>query len=226
MADYLQECMESIDSDIDASIEEFEEIFCDRCMNHECERSDPTSWIDRMQHQEEITYNPNYGDPSRFEGAHNQDFISYDEDDFDEGSSYDMGGWTSWEDEDVNVHREDPPEDVKPSDKVDRHVQSLEGEEGEDEFESEADEPYDEDDDGSVEDADQGHDPSDDSDRSGQEQNPDDLPDQSGKVIGDHDPSQFESDMMQSRSGDDWTVDDESDGSVTVNIGTGEKVDE
>lgn len=238
MGDFLKECMDSSEGGDEVTVEEFETVWCQRCLNNDCKRSEgiPVPWTERMNRQEKALEDPEFGKPDNFQEAHNQAFISYTEEKSDEEVySTGDGGFRSWSEE-GEIHKEDPPTKEKSSQKLDETIKSLEGDSEEDTVEeqdeeqeqsqkevqkekSEKDGPQEQEQPESDENV----------DREEEDLAPGDMPDQSGKVLdkpdnyhkGDHkEPSK----RGQSRS-DDWSVEDD-DGSVTVNISKGEKVDE
>jgi hypothetical protein len=185
MADFLKECIDSIEVEPD-SVEEFQEVFCSRCMNEACKHSewDTSSWMSRMNRQEQALYNPEYGNPSQFKAEHSQDFISYENDDEDEAEVHAIG-WESWDSEDMKVHKEDPPTEEKSSEKIDQNLESLKDGNGEDKSSSEQKETQERgksvEEDGESSKGEMND--NEDSEEGESEKGPRGLPDQSGKVI-------------------------------------------
>lgn len=248
MADYLKECMESID--IESSVEEFKEFYCDRCMNEECKHNEwdeqSSEWLRRMKRQEKALNEPEFGDPDHFEEAHAQGFISYTDDDEEGGESFAMDSeWQSWSDEGAEIHKEEPPTQEKPAEKIEENVKSLsddEEEEGEREEEQENEEKQvqeselepepqtqpDQEKEQTVRESEtETEEVEENQEQEGRDQK---YPDQSGKVL---DPDQVDSETSEREkretksqpSSDDWSVDEGGSG-LTVNISDGEEMDD
>jgi hypothetical protein len=247
--DFLDECINSIKSDKKPSQEEFEEIWCKRCMRTECKRSQGMAdgWVHRMRRQKEAVENPDFGEPSQFETAHNQAFISYDGP--PERDDEQFGGWKSWSEEGAELHREEPPSKKKETQKLDRTIEQLTKKEGPDseekdrgeedhdetveevreEVNEEFNEEFNEEGKHEEERAQTVEAKDEDSDKVKKG----DLPDQDGKTLSPDDVDEKtsnndqkgRSDRGKSTTPDKWSV-QEGDGDVTVNISSGEKVDE
>lgn len=107
MADYLKECFQEAKdkSDVDASVEQFKQVFCNTCLNTECVNSKwrDSSWEERMRRQEETLNNPKFADPDdpEYEGISTQHFVSVEE----AKQSQQYGGWVEV-DKDGKVKRE------------------------------------------------------------------------------------------------------------------------
>ena len=232
MADYIKQCMESLqeNKEVDASVEDFEEIWCSRCMNENCKRSgwDSSSWTERMERQERALKEPEYANPEHFESCHKQDFISYGQESEEGGvHSTPNSGWESWGSEDTKVHKEDPPTKEKSSEKVEESVKMLEG--GQSENEESVDEEREKEEEEIEEDlkdieveevGEKGDNEEEESEEEMQE-----LPDQSGKIIGkdSQEDGKENSELLKKGEKDKWEVEEDKDGNITVNISKGEK---
>lgn len=91
--DYIAECMD--DTGVEASIDQFMNTFCFRCLNPECQRSsiNDLKWQQRMDRQLEALNNPVFADPKDpdFKALANQAFTSFEEE------HVSVGNWEHFE---------------------------------------------------------------------------------------------------------------------------------
>lgn len=121
--DYLDECMRS--SGIEASIDQFQRAFCQRCLNTSCKRSKANEllWTSRMERQIQALYEPEFGDlrDPKYMLLAKQEFRTLDPKPIQ----------VSWDlpqpKKQAVVHHADPPEEVSDSTKADEGVSHLKG---------------------------------------------------------------------------------------------------
>lgn len=102
MEDYLEECLREARQNLDEhqgdgeelTVEHFQEVFCQTCMNSSCRRSQASesSWVERMGRQASNLYDPDFAEPDDFPDRHRQAFESYHQ----KGPEDQTGYWMSF----------------------------------------------------------------------------------------------------------------------------------
>ena len=121
--DFLGDCMDSVDGD--ASVKEFQMVFCRRCFNQECTHSgmNKTQWQARMDRQEDALLNPDRLDPNR------PDVQPIAHQNFEDARNLQQDAWSMPVEDDgrKRVHKSDPPTKTQSADKVDESAKALAG---------------------------------------------------------------------------------------------------
>jgi hypothetical protein len=126
--DHIELCRNSIE--IKGTLEDFEQVFCAKCMTVECVRSaaNGSRWTQRMRRQEEALHNPVFmeSDNPLFDLLSRQGFASFDQ------KQVVVNDWQSFgpdvpsqEPSDRVVHQGDIPTETRDSQKVAETVQAL-----------------------------------------------------------------------------------------------------
>lgn len=248
--DFIDECMETAggDKDIDVSVEEFEEAFCEVCINSDCRRSKhrrDSGWLERMERMERALYDPDFGDPSRFERSHRQNFETITQP--DDKIHTKPGEWESVSEEDQSIESAQPSNEDSQSEKMgepeDVHLEHPPSKTGKKKGVMEAVDELNkssQDDSGEDEENEENPPPDQNDPEEGQEKMEKDTPHreaqnvQKGKeeegegimIEPEEDPSSPPPASSQSDGTDDWSVDEDDSSGLTVNIDDGEVVDD
>lgn len=211
--DFLDRCMDSVE--VDASVKEFQQVFCRRCHNNECTHSGmgKSIWLDRMGRQKKALEDPDLVDPNR------PDVQPIAHQSFEDARNLEQDAWSMpvEDDSEKRVHTSEPPTRTQPADKVDESAAALAGEEESDDGSETESEPEEE----------NKPEPEEESQKSDQPKNNTDVPDEG--ILLDPDGDKPSSDNKKpKRKEEDWSHPEhgsDDSGGLTVNIDDGTEVD-